>query len=385
MSAEYDLILWGATGFTGSLVAEYLVNLSKADDLTVALGGRDRAKLERLRDSLSVRAERPVALVIADAGDAASMASLAKSARVVCSTVGPFARRGSNLVAACAAAGTDYCDITGEVHWARRMIDAHDEEARRTGAHILHFCGYDSIPSDLGTWMLHDHLRRAHGARLRKARHLVTNLSGSMSGGSLATMTELFEDIADDPEVGRIAANPYALYPASEPAGLDGRDALGVGFARELDSFTAPFLMASVNSRVVRWTNASLDFPYGRDFRYEECMGTGGGLAGAARAAAVSVGLIGFGAGLAVPLVRRGLQRYVLPAPGRARARRSERPGASSPCSSGRASTARVARCRRRSSSQDRATPATPRPRGCSPRARSVSHAVNTTPRQSPA
>ena len=165
-SRPLDVILWGATGFTGQLVAEYLLEATRGGDLRWALAGRSEDKLRRVRDDLAKidprAAELPIRL--GDSHDATALSKLAAEASVICSTVGPYARYGGPLVAACVEHGTDYCDLAGETQWIRRMIDAHHEEAQRTGARIVPCCGFDSIPSDVGTFMLQEHARGARRA-----------------------------------------------------------------------------------------------------------------------------------------------------------------------------------------------------------------------------
>lgn len=311
----HDIVLFGATGFTGALVAEYLVrhHLGAA---RLALAGRDRSKLERVRDELARIDERARALpiVIADAHDRRALDEVAASTAVVCTTVGPYAKYGSELVAACVRHGTDYCDLTGEVQFMRRTIDAHHEEARKSGARIVHCCGFDSIPSDLGTWMMQEAMREQHGGRLDEVRFFAGETRGGFSGGTIASLLTALDEVAQDRSVARVLADPYALTPGFR--GPDRRDATGVGFDRDLGMWTAPFVMASVNTRVVRRTNQLLDFEYGREFRYSEVSSTGKGPAGLARATAMTAGLGGLMAALAVRPTRKLLEKRVLPKPG---------------------------------------------------------------------
>lgn len=317
-SREHDLVLWGATGFTGRLVAEHVLSRPETRGLRVALGGRSREKLQAVRRDLvaGVGAPESLPLVVADAGDPDAMGAVARSARVVCTTVGPFAKYGSTLVAACASEGTHYCDITGEVGWVRRMIDAHDDEARASGARIVSFAGFDSIPSDLGVFMLHDHLARTRGGHLVEARAVLTDLRGGVSGGTLASVVGVFEEIGRDRAAMRLAANPYALYPAGMPPGPREGGPKGVSYDEGLGVYTAPFIMAATNSRVVHWTNAQLGLPYGAGFTYSERQGFGGGVRGLARAAAATAQLAALGLGLSIAPTRHLLARHVFPRPG---------------------------------------------------------------------
>ena len=314
---DFDLVLFGASGFTGSLVAEYLVK--KRASLRWALAGRSREKLERVRDDLAALepAAKDLPLLTGDSLDPAAMAAIVRRARVIGTTVGPYCRYGGPLVAACAEQGVHYCDITGETPWIRAMIDAHHERAAASGARIVHCCGFDSIPSDLGVLMLHDHLARS-GKRLATAHYRVVTVegapNGSLSGGSAASMLAIAER-AGDPAVRRVLADPYALNPKDAPRGPDRRDQVGPRRDPDTGRWTAPFLMAPVNTRIVRRSNALLDFAYGRDFRYDEAVDTGPGARGLALASALSAAMAAFMGSTIFPATRRLLAR-VLPAPG---------------------------------------------------------------------
>jgi short subunit dehydrogenase-like uncharacterized protein len=317
-ACRYDVVLWGATGFTGSLVAEYLVRAAAAERVRLALAGRDRSKLEALRDRLAAfepaAAELP--LIVADSHDRTSLDGMAPDAAVVCSTVGPYAVHGGELVAACVEAGADYCDLTGEVQFIRAMIDEHHLAAERSGARIVHCCGFDSIPSDLGTLMLQQTALDRHGAPLDRITFLLRASRGSFSGGTVASMVNVVVEAGRDRTIRRILTDPYALNPDGERHGPDGPDLAGPRFDRKLGRWTGPFLMASINTRVVRRTNAILDWPYGRDFRYAEVTGFGAGLKGRLAATSMSAGLGAFVALLAWSPTRSLLSKLVLPDPG---------------------------------------------------------------------
>ncbi|MBL8677880.1 MAG: saccharopine dehydrogenase NADP-binding domain-containing protein [Myxococcales bacterium] len=309
----FDLVLFGATGFTGRLVAEYLAERCREGlSLRWAMAGRDRAKLQAVQSSINT----DVPILVGDAMDEGSMRLLAEQTRLVLTTVGPYAKYGSALVAACAAQGTDYCDLTGEVHWMRAMIDAHHETARRTGARIVHTCGYDSIPSDLGTLALFDHVERTHGKKLERITHYAGESRGGISGGTIASMLALMEISSRDRSLRKLLANPYALNPEPLPEGPDGPDPMGVRYDDGLGMWTGPFVMAAVNSRVVRRSNALLDFRYGKQFRYTELSSTGRGTTGLARASALTAGLGSFMVLLQNTRARSLLAKRVLPKPG---------------------------------------------------------------------
>jgi short subunit dehydrogenase-like uncharacterized protein len=312
---EFDVVLWGATGFTGRLVAEYLLaRHGAAGDLRWALGGRNEQKLGAVRAELGPGAAA-LPLVVGDGDDEGFLALLAQRAAVVCTTVGPYARHGSKLVAACVAHGTDTCDLTGEVQWMRRMIDAHEKEAAATGARIVHTCGFDSIPSDLGVAFVQREMQARHGVACPRVRGRVAGFSGGMSGGTAASMLEMLEAAARDPALRRLLADPYALNPEGHRRGSDSADATAPRWDDAFGQWTGPFVMAGINTRVVRRTNALLGDPWGTDFRYDEAMLTGAGPAGWLKATGVSAGTLAMVAAGALGPLRALLGRLV-PAPG---------------------------------------------------------------------
>jgi short subunit dehydrogenase-like uncharacterized protein len=284
MTRELDIVLFGATGFTGRLVAEYLAGAAKREPVRWAIAGRSHGKLAALGLG--------VPIIVADALDTAAMRALAQRTTCVCTTVGPFARYGSELVAACAAAGTHYCDLTGEVPWMRRMIDAHHDRARSTGARIVHTCGFDSIPSDLGCWAAQQAFIARFGGPARKVTAVFGEQSGGLSGGTFASAFDSAHEADRDPAVRALLANPYALGPDSASAPRPpAPDETSIHWQPTLGMFTAPFVMAQVNTRVVRRGHALAGFPWGKDFTYREVMSTPGSLRGAAMAAGITAGL----------------------------------------------------------------------------------------------
>src|SRR6218665_166818 len=312
---EFDVIVWGATGFTGCLVAEYLARTQETHRARWAIAGRDRAKLEKVRASLgAAHAELPI--LLGNAKDAASLDALVTRTRVIISTVGPYASHGNELVAACARNGTDYCDLTGEVQWMRRMIDAHHAQARESGARIVHTCGFDSIPSDLGVLMLQEYMREQHGGHLDQVRFYVTKMTGGFSGGTVASMMQMLDEVEKDPSIRKVLGNPHALDPEPRRGRPEERDQMGLRYSEELGRWTAPFFMASVNTRVVRRSNALLGHPWGKDFLYSEVASVAPGVKGLLTAAGMTAGFGAFFAAASVPAVRRQLEKRVLPAPG---------------------------------------------------------------------
>ncbi|MDJ0864987.1 MAG: saccharopine dehydrogenase NADP-binding domain-containing protein [Myxococcota bacterium] len=316
---ELDVVVWGATGFTGRLVAEYLLeHYGGSGPLRWALGGRSRSKLEALREDLARDIGGGAAeleLVLGDGDDEASLTALAERTRVVCTTVGPYARYGSKLVAACVRTGTHYCDLTGEAQWMRRMIDAHQAEAETSGARLVHTCGFDSIPSDLGVFFLQREMQARHGAPCARIGYRVVGFQGGFSGGTAASMLNVLEEATRDPEVRRVLADPYGLNPAGRRSGPDGPERMSPAWDSDFESWTAPFVMGAINTRVVRRTNALLGDAYGADFRYDEAVLTGSGPVGWLKAAGTAAGMAGVMAAGGVGPLRR-LIGSRLPAPG---------------------------------------------------------------------
>lgn len=312
----YDVVVFGATGFTGKLVSEYLAE-HRPRGLSWAIAGRSRDKLERTRQDLAALdptlAQLPI--LIADSQDRPALNALAEQTRVVCTTAGPYSRYGRELVAACAEHGTDYCDLTGEPTFIRDTIDRCEASAKASGARIVPSCGFDSLPSDLGVHLLHEHFA-ARGSRLAEAKLYVIAMKGGPSGGTLATMLSIFEDAQRDPQVRRLLADPYALNPdRSRDRGPDGRDQVGVAWDSDESCWTGPFVMASVNTRVVRRSNALRNFAYGRDFRYAEVTRFPKGPLGLLKATGLSVGMVG-GMTLASVEALRPIIQSRMPAPG---------------------------------------------------------------------
>lgn len=319
-----DLVLWGATGYTGRLVARYLVErlagsrTTPGDEpLAWALAGRDRSKLEALRNELVELSEaaRELPLIVADALDPETLTPMVRRTKVVCTTVGPYSRYGTPLVRLCAEHGTHSCDLSGEVPWMRETVDRFHQPAAESGARIVHCCGFDSIPSDLGALVTHRALLE-HGSRLRRGRLRVGSTRGKLSGGTLASMFEMIERARGDRRVRRTLADPYALAPPGAREGPDRNERLRPCFDEDRRRWTGPFLMAGINTRVVRRSNALLGFPYGPDFRYDEAVDTGAGLGGRLRAGALSAALGAFTTAAALPPTAWLLRTFVLPSPG---------------------------------------------------------------------
>ncbi len=312
---EHDIVVYGATGFVGRLTAQYLA-AAAPPGTRIALGGRSQERLERVREAIGgAVAHWP--LVVADSLDAAAVQRLAASTRAVATTVGPYERYGLPLVEACAAAGTHYADLTGEVLFMRSSIDAAHEKAAASGARIVHACGFDSIPSDIGVHLLAEHARENGLGDLEETTYVVKAAKGGVSGGTVDSLRGQLDIAKGDPAKRRILLDPYALSPdrAAEPDLGPERDPAGVTRDDSLGGFLAPFFMGLVNTRVVRRSNALRGHAYGRRMRYREMMLGGGLPLGPVKAAAIAGGLAALMVGLSVPPTRKVLDR-VLPDPG---------------------------------------------------------------------
>ena len=246
--SQFDVVVWGATGFTGQLVVEYLLRAYPEDSLRWAIAGRNKSKL----DALNKRLDAQIPVLIADSGDEASLAELVATTAVVLSRVVPYARYGSELVAACAASGTHYCDLTGEVQWMRKMIDEHQEAAVASGARIVHTCGFDSLPSDLGTLFVHNAMREQSNDTCGVVKYRAAAFKGGFSGGTVASMMYMMEQAETDSSIKPLLEDPYALNPNGVRRGLDGPDAFAPQWDADFDSYVGPFVMAGINTRVVR-------------------------------------------------------------------------------------------------------------------------------------
>jgi short subunit dehydrogenase-like uncharacterized protein len=312
---ELDVVLFGATGFAGRLVAGYLAGHAPAG-VRIGLAGRSQRRLADVRTGLGAAASA-WPLLVTDSADPVSLAALARAARVVVTTAGPYRAHGLALVQACAEAGTDYADLTGEVLFIRDSIDRCHDVAAAAGARIVHCCGFDSVPSDLGVLLLHHAARADDAGDLQDTTLVVTALRGGISGGTLASMMGQQEEVRASAGSRRVADDPYALSPdrAAEP-GLGGeRDLDWVRYDGDLRMWVGPFAMAGINTRVVRRSNALQGWSYGRRFRYREVTGFGASLAAPVLGAAVSAALKGLQAGLAFG-PSRVLLSQLLPAPG---------------------------------------------------------------------
>ena len=327
-SRTHDLILFGASGFVGALTAKHLAEHAP-EGARIALAGRSRAKVESVRATLPALAhDWPI--VEADASDPEAMRELAESTKVIVTTVGPYARYGLPVVAACAAAGTHYADLTGEVLFVRESADSYHEVAKASGAKITHACGFDSIPSDLGVWLTAEQARADGAGELTQTTLYVRSLRGGFSGGTIDSMRQQAIEMGD-PASAKIVNDPYGLSPdrSAEPSSGKRKKAKASGpldvvkglvtsapVRRSADGhWLGPFVMAAFNTRIVRRSNALLGHAYGRGFRYQEVMDFGTSLTSPVMATGFTAGLLGVVGGMRIPATR-SLLGYVLPKPG---------------------------------------------------------------------
>jgi short subunit dehydrogenase-like uncharacterized protein len=280
-SSKFDIIVYGATGFTGQLVAEYLAaRYSGKSGLKWAMAGRNLDKLASVRDAIGAPAD--TALIQADASDPASLKAMIDQAGSVLSTVGPYQLYGSDLVAACAVSGTDYLDLCGEPVWMRQMIDAHEATAKSSGARIVFSCGFDSLPFELGVFFCQETAKKTIGAPVSRVKGRVREMKGTFSGGTAASIKATFAAAAKDLSLVALLKNPFVLTPGFEgPKQPPGNKPL---FDQDLDAWTAPFVMSTINTRSVHRSNMLMGFPYGQDFVYDEMVLTGPGEKGEANA-----------------------------------------------------------------------------------------------------
>jgi short subunit dehydrogenase-like uncharacterized protein len=282
-SAKFDIVVYGASGFTGRLVAEYLALRYSGSDIKWAMAGRSLDKLAEVRDAIGAPADTP--LLAADATDPASLGAMLAQTRAVLTTVGPYQLYGSELVAACAASGTDYLDLCGEPVWMRRMIDAHHATAQSTGARIVFSCGFDSIPFELGVFFLQETAKAKFGAPVNRVKGRVRKMKGTFSGGTAASVKATFAAAAKDLSLVALLKNPFVLTPGFDgPKQPPGNKPL---FDDDLGQWVAPFVMSTINTRNVHRSNLLMGFPYGREFVYDEMMLAGSGEKGEAIAKAI--------------------------------------------------------------------------------------------------
>lgn len=308
----HDLVLFGATSFVGQILTRYLVERHGSNgELSWAIAGRSADKLAQVAADTGADVDH----IVVDADDATGLAEMCAHTNLVISTVGPYALYGSKLVAAVAEAGIDYVDLTGEPQWMQRMIDRYHDRAVETGARIVHACGFDSVPSDMGVWFLQREAQDRYGAPCTSISLGVKAMSGGASGGTIASMMNMMEEVSADPSLRKVLGNPYALGVTGDRIGPEQPNVTLPEYDDGHESWVAPFVMAATNTRIVFRTHSLLGRTWGRDFTYGESMMTGDGLKGRAKAMAMAGGMGGFMGAAAVGPMRSLMGRF-LPEPG---------------------------------------------------------------------
>ena len=314
----YDIVIYGATGFVGKLLAEYLAGHAP-EEVRIALAGRNETKLAEVRAGLPQRA-RDWPLIVADAVDTDALDAMAAATKVVATTVGPYAKYGLPLVGACARAGTDYVDLTGEAVFVRQSADEYDAIAQDSGARIVHSCGFDSIPSDMGVFLTWQQALADEAGTLGETTLVMRKAKGGFSGGTIDSLRNQIDLASKDKSVARVLVDPFGLSPDRKSDPPMSRDSVDNDVTRpsrdeRLGQWIGPFVMASYNTRVVRRSNALLGYAYGPDFHYQEVVGFGNSPAAPVMASGMAVGLGGLVAGLRFGPTRAVLDK-LLPKPG---------------------------------------------------------------------
>lgn len=311
----YDIVVFGATSFVGQILTDYLLKTyGTGKDLKWAIAGRSQAKLNSLKADLG-NAGADLPMLIADAADESALKELCDQTRVVISTVGPYALFGEPLVKVCAETGTDYCDLTGEVQWIRRMVDKYEDTAKSSGARIVHSCGFDSIPSDMGVWFLQQQAEQTFGAPCKDVRMRVKAAKGEFSGGTVASLMNAVKEAAADPALRKEMANPFSICPKDHRSKARQPNLKGAEYDNELGVWLAPFVMSAINNRIVHRSNALQDARYGKEFTYDEAMIVGRGMKGRLTAYGVTAALGGFVTASAFKPSRWVVEKFV-PQPG---------------------------------------------------------------------
>lgn len=311
---EFDLIVFGATSFVGKILCDYLVMDHNEPNLSWAMAARSESKLGILKEKLGPSGAN-IPLIIADSFDEASLRALCKRTHVIISTIGPYALYGDLLIKVCADIGTDYCDLTGEAPWIRRMIEEYGDAAKTSGARIVNCCGYDSIPSDIGVSFLQKHAESNFGSYCEKVHMRLKASKGGPSGGTIASVVNIYKEAAKRPEVREELRNYYSLCPKGHANRFKQRT-INLEYDEDFNSWVGPFLMAGINMRVVLRSNAITEKPYAAQFEYNEATLTGNGKDGKKKAKRlIRFARLGFFV-LAIAPIRALIAALFLPKPG---------------------------------------------------------------------
>jgi short subunit dehydrogenase-like uncharacterized protein len=324
---KFDLVVYGASSFVGQILCRYLLQRFGVDGgLRWALAGRSQSKLDAVKLALGPDAAA-LKIMLADASDDAALTKMCRATRTIVSTVGPYALYGEALVRACVETGTDYCDLTGEPQWIRQMLARYEAAAVNSGARIVHSCGFDSIPSDLGVDFLQRECVSAFGEPAVSVKMRVKALRGGLSGGTAASLMNAVREATRSAEVRRELANPYSLCTHGSAPKTRQPNLRGAAYDPDFNAWLAPFVMAAINTRIVQRSHALQGRPWGEDFRYDEATLFAGGLKGRASASLMAAGLGGFMLASALPPIRFVLERFVLPAAGEGPSAKSQERG----------------------------------------------------------
>lgn len=316
-NAKYDLVVFGATSFVGQILTKYLAEYfsQQGEKLNWAIAGRSKNKLEEVKNSLGYLGKN-LPVLIADAGNDADLKALCVNTRVVVSTVGPYALYGEPLIKACVENGTDYCDLTGETQWIKKMIETYEPQAQQSGARIVHCCGFDSVPSDMGVYFLQQQVLKQFGAPATQVKMRVKTLKGGASGGTVASLINVIQEAAADPVLRKQLINPYSICPQDHTFTQKQDFIKTAKLDSDFNAWIAPFVMAAVNERVVHRSNALSGNAYGSNFSYNEAILTGSGIQGRLKAVGIVAGLGAFMLGAVNKPISQLMERLLLPKPG---------------------------------------------------------------------
>ncbi|MBP6495326.1 MAG: saccharopine dehydrogenase NADP-binding domain-containing protein [Psychrobacter sp.] len=315
---DYAVVLYGATSFVGQITAHYLAEfLSTNKDkggntVTWAIAGRDEEKLNELQSKLASKVD----IIIANSDDAASLDTMTEQTQVIISTVGPYLKYGEPLIKSCVSNGTDYVDLTGEAIFIKDMMDKYQEAAKQSGARIVNSCGFDSIPSDLGVYFTQKQAEAKFDSACDVIHMRVKAAKGGLSGGTIASMATVFEEVGQDKSRRKQVANPYLLNDDKNAPNVRQSNVSKPEYDSEHKRWLAPFVMASINTRIIHRSNQLLGYEYGRDFRYDEAMWMKDGIKGKLTSYALSAGLLGFATAMMITPSRELLSKHVLPKSG---------------------------------------------------------------------
>ena len=315
---DYAVVLYGATSFVGQITAHYLAEfLSTNKDkggntVTWAIAGRDEEKLNELQSKLASKVD----IIIANSDDTASLDTMTEQTQVIISTVGPYLKYGEPLIKSCVSNGTDYVDLTGEAIFIKDMMDKYQEAAKQSGARIVNSCGFDSIPSDLGVYFTQKQAEAKFDSACDVIHMRVKAAKGGLSGGTIASMATVFEEVGQDKSRRKQVANPYLLNDDKNAPNVRQSNVSKPEYDSEHKRWLAPFVMASINTRIVHRSNQLLGYEYGRDFRYDEAMWMKDGIKGKLTSYALSAGLLGFATAMMITPSRELLSKHVLPKSG---------------------------------------------------------------------